>query len=132
MFMDCELCGREAEGGLYLISIEGARMSVCKKCTSHGKVLEFPKPAFVPRKINMPAPSEAEEVELELAENYSRLIKGARERMGLSQEDFAMKINETANVIKKVELGKMAPMDSLAHRIEKFTGIKLFVKPEKE
>ena len=144
--MDCELCGRDAEGGLYLISVEGARMNVCRKCTSHGKIIETPKPIYAVKKsfavktygaFGSPGNKKSGNVDIEtgepeLIEDYSAAIKKAREKMGLNHKDFAMKINETENVIRKVELGKIVPTDNLARRIEKFAGVKLLEVPKKE
>lgn len=141
-FMDCELCGRD-RGGLYLIGLEGSKLSVCKNCTKHGKILE--EPAQLPQKFaglpvalkqktnaqNFVKAAKGDEPD-ELLDNYGQIVRKAREKTGLSQEDFARKINETMNVIKKVEAGKMVPPDNLAKRIERFAGIKLFGKPVKE
>ena len=60
-----------------------------------------------------------------LVENYPDIIKKKRESMGLSQKDFANRINEKESIIHKIEIGAFEPQLSLARKLEKILGIKL-------
>ena len=82
-----------------------------------------------------------EKIEL-LVEGCADLIKKKRESMGISQKDFAIKINEKESMIHKIETGIFRPSISLAKKLGKFLGIKLieehqethekFKKPKEE
>jgi putative transcription factor len=67
---------------------------------------------------------------MELTNEYSRLIKNARELRGLSQEELGKKINEKTSVISHLETGSMKPDDALARKLEHFLKIQLFVPSE--
>jgi putative transcription factor len=57
--------------------------------------------------------------------NYSKIIKSAREKTGLKQEELAKKIAEKESVIHKLESGIMKPDIPLARKLEKFLRITL-------
>jgi putative transcription factor len=124
--MDCEICGRNSSD-LYLISVEGTRLTVCSDCSSCGtfisKVEE--RPLETTRIIE-------EEPEIDLVDNYAELIRGARAKASLTQEELAKKINENFNVIKKVEKGELAPTEKLSKKLEKLFRIRLFQPVKKE
>ena len=65
-----------------------------------------------------------EKIEI-LVENFAQIIKLKRESRGLSQRDFANKINEKESVIHKIETGNYEPVLPLARKLEKFLGVKL-------
>jgi len=116
----CELCGKNSK--LTDAIIEGAMLSVCSNCVRFGKVVLVQKiePARkVPRKIELEEESEI------ITENYSQLIKKARESMEIRQKELAKKISEKESVIHKLESGSMKPTISLARKLEKFLSIKL-------
>ncbi|MEM3897967.1 MAG: multiprotein-bridging factor 1 family protein [Nitrososphaerota archaeon] len=70
--------------------------------------------------------------DLELVENYGELVREARSRMGLTQEELASQIGEKATVIKKIEHGELRPSIELARKLEKFLKIRLLVPAEEE
>lgn len=65
-----------------------------------------------------------ENIEL-IVDNYASLVKEKREFMGLTQKDFAAKINEKESLVHKIEVGAFEPSLSLAKKLEKMLGIKL-------
>jgi len=65
--------------------------------------------------------------ELELKEDYYKVIKQAREKLGLSQEALGRKINEKPSVIKLLESGKLKPDNMLARKLEHFLKVQLLV-----
>ena len=117
--MNCEMCGKETE--LYTASIEGATMKVCPNCAGHGKVLQRPKPVpkKTKRKIAAPVPAEpAVEVVAAVVDDYAKLIKDARSKTGMTQKDFAKKINEKESLLHKMETGGFKPSIPLAKKLE--------------
>jgi putative transcription factor len=136
--MRCEVCGRRIIGPPIKAIIEGAKMIVCADCSKLSKVQwEIESIPSRPRQIKatkvlMPAiytkkqvPQVAEN--LELVDNFGSYIRQAREKMGLSHEDFGRKISEKVSVLKKIESGKMTPTHQLAERLEHTLKIKLYV-----
>jgi putative transcription factor len=112
-------------------------MLVCGECAKLGSVYfeakneplmkkvtrRLPKPAIPPRR--QPALSETET--MELIENFSAKIRQAREKMGLTLEDFGKKLNEKASVLRKIETGKMTPDNILSEKLEHALHMKLLV-----
>jgi len=47
--------------------------------------------------------------ELEVAEDFPKMIKEAREKKKMSQQDLARTVKERLSIIQKIELGKMTP-----------------------
>lgn len=84
-------------------------------------------------RTNPPPPSPAfaySDEDLILREDYSRIIKDARETLGITQEDLGRKINEKPSMIGHLENGSMKPDDVLAKKLEHFLKIQLFVPVE--
>lgn len=70
--------------------------------------------------------------EFEYVEGFGRIIREAREEMGLTQEDLAKQLNEKVTVIRKIEAGEFNPPIDLVRKIEKLLKIKLIVPVEKD
>ena len=121
MVMACEMCGKETE--LFRAVIEGTELSVCEKCGKFGKVIkrvqEFNNSAV--KKIVV---KESEVVEV-LVEDFAQKIKSIREKLGLTQKDFARKINERESALHKIETGHYNPPVEIARRYERILNIKL-------
>lgn len=124
--MDCEICGKNVRE-MFLISVEGTRLTVCKDCSNCGTFIsKVEEPPFEsPRIIK-------EEPEIDIVENYAELIRESRTKMGLTQEELAKKINENLNVIKKVEKGTMIPTEKLSKKLDRLFKIKLFQPVKKQ
>ena len=124
--INCDLCGKSEEN-LVRAAIENAELNVCPDCTKFGKVLASLKgQAYINNpKNNAAMPEEKEEKVKLLSEDYSESIKKARQAMGLSQKDFAARINEKESVIHKVEIGALEPSFLLAEKLEKALNIKI-------
>ena len=65
--------------------------------------------------------------ETELIEEYPIAIKDARAKLGLSQQDLAVKAKEKVTVIQKIEIGKMQPTMRLAKELEHILRVRLLV-----
>ena len=66
----------------------------------------------------------------DLVEDYSHIVKEARERLGLSQTDLAFKAKEKLTVIQKIELGKIMPTMRLTKELEHILRIRLLASRE--
>ncbi|MDQ3718442.1 MAG: helix-turn-helix domain-containing protein, partial [Thermoproteota archaeon] len=62
-----------------------------------------------------------------LTPNFARLIREARMKMGLTHEQLGMKMNEKAQLLKKLETGSLKPDEIFAKKLERYLGIKLYV-----
>jgi putative transcription factor len=129
------MCGREAPF-LRNIKIEGTFLKVCPDCTrfgSSGGKLKEPSP-HTPDVIEQRLERREKmikgrdiftEIEEDLQDNYPAIIRKARERLKLSQEDLAKKLNEKKSIISKLESGAMVPDNKLIKKLESLFGISL-------
>ena len=128
--MNCEICGNPIIGVSQVVLVDGAKLRVCNNDAKLGTaVKETVRPqGFVPRAINSPLIPKFDiiEGELELRDDFGTAVKSAREKMGLSQDQLAAKINERASLIRHVETGKMRPDGVLATKLERFLKIDLY------
>ena len=134
--MRCEVCGQKIHNGPITAVIEGARLTVCVECSKHGKVVtqdEYtpkPKPLGKPS-AHIPVMQQKKKTEIkveitqEITEDYTSKIRQAREKLGLTHEELAKKINEKTSVIGKLETGKIQPSNILATKLEHALKIKL-------
>ena len=119
--INCDLCGRTEEKIQDAI-IEGVELSVCTDCSKFGKVIGPKSPPVEKQFRKFPV---KEEKLQSLIENYPDAIRKGRELLGLTQRDFAMKINEKESTIHKIETGSLQPELSLVSKLENFLGISL-------
>ncbi|MBI2653335.1 TIGR00270 family protein [Candidatus Woesearchaeota archaeon] len=126
--INCDLCGKVGER-LFKAIIEGVELNVCSGCSKFGKVIGHVKKPVQKETRKVIAVPKEEKVEL-LIENYAEIIKKKRESMGLTQKDFANRINEKEATIHKLETGAFTPPISLARKLEKTLGIKLVEEHE--
>lgn len=120
------MCGKDTD--TVLAEIEGVELKVCPNCAKHGKIRSAPpglSHRYQKQKFTRPeAPEER------VMESYARLIRGAREKRGLSQEDFAKFLNEKESQITKWESSAFAPDLETAKKLEKKLGLTLVFKDE--
>ena len=121
----CEMCGREAP--LFKTEIEGTILNVCDRCAKYGKVLKRIKTTAEKKKEQKQAKKQEEKPETEefVVNNYSKLIREARNKLGKTQKEFASMLNEKESIIQKIETGTFEPPIPMAKRFEKILGIKL-------
>lgn len=117
-------------------------MLVCGKCQTLGRPYQeephTPRMAN-PARLNLQprvgqrrqAALPKEMNELEVVEDFSKLVLKHRMKSGLSQEELAKRVNEKLSVIQKIETGKMAPDSRLCRKLEHELRVKLLV-PRKE
>lgn len=132
--INCDLCGKSAEN-LSRAIIEGVELEVCSDCSKFGKVIAHVKrpSAKEQAKLLRKETQQDSEEKIELiVEGYSDLIKKRREAMGLTQKDFALKINEKESTIHHIETGSFEPPLNLAKKLERFLGLKLVEQHEEK
>jgi putative transcription factor len=125
--MVCEMCGKEVKSVLRTL-IEGTELTVCESCARFGKALEKPltKDAAAKR-LGVLAKTrvvEPERIQI-IVPDYASRVKQARERMGLTQDEFAKKLAERTSLISQLESGHFKPGIEIAHKIERLIGVKL-------
>lgn len=141
--MRCEVCGAKINGKPYNVMIEGAKLTVCVKCSRLGEVCyEEPKPKISTPKLKAVAvplriqtktkQTPTVDTTLELVENFDVKIRQAREKLGLSHEELGKRINEKVSLLRKIETGKMIPDNKLAAVLEHALKIKLIVPAKEE
>jgi putative transcription factor len=79
-------------------------------------------------RVKNPVSAYKEVEEYVLVENYGAKIKKAREKLGWSQEDLGLKVNEKASLIGKIETEKFVPSNVITRKLEHILGITLLTK----
>jgi putative transcription factor len=153
--LNCELCGSNIRGEVQVVNIDGGMFRVCNSCSRLGTAARVPKPvaraqrnnssftsgrpsgassvSIKPRISSGGGPSNFyEDEEMVLRDDYSKVIKSARELLGIKQDELGMKINEKPSVISHLEAGTIKPTDALARKLEHFLKVELFVPAEDE
>ena len=130
------MCG--APNAEFVILIEGTELKVCSKCARYGKIIRRLHNATraeskAKRKPVIKAKrtiKEDEEPALTIVDNYGGIVKKARERMGIKQEELGKRIAEKESVIHKIEAGLLKPDIELARKLERFLRIKIVVEAD--
>ena len=120
--MQCEVCG--SRYSRRRAKIEGVILRVCSNCVKLGEELPVVEIKKVKKKI--------QKIEEKIIKpNFSFIIKEKREKMKLTQEQLANKLNEKLSIIRKIENG-WEPSSKLIEKLEKLFKIKLFEVPKEE
>ena len=126
----CEMCGVEKK--LLSVLIEGVELKVCKKCSSFGQVVK--KPVLKKKLVVMEKKPEREIIQV-IREDYPKIIREKRERLGLKQKEFAKFLAERESLIHKIESGSYTPSLDMARKMERQLSIKLVehkqIEPQK-
>jgi len=124
------MCGKKTED-LFEAIVEGSMLSVCKNCSKHGNVIRvLQAPKEISAEFKRERVSSEDPVEV-IVEDYTGVIKKAREKMKLTQEQLAKDVGERESVIHQTESGKMKPNFSLAKKLNVYLKINLIEKAEK-
>ena len=135
--MQCEMCGSESL--LFKTLIEGTELNLCNECSKYGKIVrkikepqEIKKQEKIEKKralIQEAKESEPETITI-VVDNYSELIKSARERKGLTQKQLAKALSQKESMIHNLESGRFKPSIELAKRFERYLRIKILEEIE--
>jgi putative transcription factor len=122
--MDCDTCGKPATSKAI---IEGALMTVCDACAKFGtNVRPLPRAAPVKK-----ASTSVQEVREELIETVrpevAKLLRQHREKIGLTQEQFAAKLQIRASTYNHYESGAVLPDKTTARKLEHVLKVPLVV-----
>jgi putative transcription factor len=135
--MHCELCGKEILGKPKRVVVEGAELETCAACGSLGTEIRRPQ-TFVGPTSKVATHSRTRyrdiyrQMEGELDPDFSEIVKNARKRAGITQEQLAAKIMEKALVIKKIERNELTPDDKLRKKLEKALNVNLLIEIGRE
>lgn len=116
MALTCEVCGSPIRGPPSRVEIDGAVLLVCTNCARRGTPIGAPAQAKGVLTPRMPAEAGLSP-DLEVDPDYPLIVKAAREKLGLTQEQLGRKINVKPSVISHVETGKMKPDLALARTL---------------
>ncbi len=117
--MACELCGKKAD--LQRVIVEGTEMSACPDCAKLGRILPNQQRTTTVKTKS----TAAEPIEETIVADAAKRIKDAREKMKLTQEEFAKILNERESVLRKIETHEHVPSIADARRYEHILKIKL-------
>lgn len=127
--MLCDMCG--SSGNLFKAEVEGAILTVCGKCSRFGKVLGAVKQHEMLKAGQNKAEEKPELMDI-MVDGYAEKIRKKREELGLTQKDFAKKINEKESLIHQIESGNFHPDITLAKKLQKALGISLLEEYEEK
>jgi putative transcription factor len=142
--MLCEMCGNEVPS-TSRVRLERTVLNLCPDCARFGEPVDPPPPAAAPPPSGAsraPAGGGAsrpggirrrleerdlyEDIgEMELAPDWPRRVRVAREALTWKPEDLAKKLNEKKSIVLKIESGSFRPPDALVHKIEHLLKIRL-------
>jgi len=145
--MLCEMCGKEVPATARA-KIEGSVLNVCPDCARFGQLLD-PPPAAPSRRDDLPTrPVFARATrpggtgrrleerdlytdigELELAPDWFKRVRLAREAKTWTPEELGKKLNEKKSVVLKLESGSLHPPDALVRKLEQLLRIRLRADP---
>lgn len=130
--VSCEMCG--ASGQMFVTMIEGVKLSVCQKCSSLGKVLKEVAPPTPQKKktVSSAKPTAHARIIQVIVGDCANRIRQAREKSGLSQKEFAMKLSERESLIQHLENGQTKPSVEMARKLERLLNIKLIEEMKEE
>ena len=142
--MLCEMCGKDvvATGR---IRIEGTVLNLCGDCARFGEPIDPVPAAAAPSGSPARAPPSPsggarlgaprrrleerdlyQEIgELELAPDWGRRVRVAREAHAWTPEDLGKKLNEKKSVVLKIESGNFHPPDALVRKLEHLLKVRL-------
>ena len=141
--MLCEMCGKEALV-TSRVRIEGTVLHVCPECARFGEPLDPPPPSAAGRGVEGRPHATAPIVrplgggrrleerdlytdigELELAPDWGKKVRAAREARTWTPEELGKRLNEKKSVVLKIESGSFHPPDALVRKLERLLQVRL-------
>lgn len=146
--MLCEMCGKDVPLTTR-VRLERSVLALCPDCSRFGTPVD---PVLTPvaaasggsrfrpgMPVTRPAPGGRrleerdlyQEIgEMELAPDWNKRIRVAREARVWTPEEFGKKLNEKKSVVLKIESGSFRPPDALVRKIEHLLKVRLRAEPE--
>jgi putative transcription factor len=130
--MQCELCGKDILGKPKHVIVEGVALETCAACRSLGTEIRHPGIFTESQKKTAARPRSRyrdiyRQIEGEVDPEFDEIVRRARQRAGLTQEELAAKIMERALIIKKIERKELTPDDKLRKKLEKALDVSLLI-----
>ena len=139
--MLCEMCGEDVES-TSRVRVEGTVLRACPVCARFGTPVDPPvshapipstrPPRPTPVAARTSASRRAEErdlfaeiPEMELAADWPKRIRAAREARQWTPEDLGKRLNEKKSVVLKLESGNFHPPDALIRKLEHLLSVRL-------
>lgn len=145
--MLCEMCGRDVVT-VSRVRIEGTVLRLCADCGRFGTAVDPPPAAAAVARGGGSAPVAragtrpraggrrleerdlyTEIGEMELAPDWAKRIRVARESRTWTPEDLGKKLNEKKSVVLKLESGSIRPPDQLVRKLEHLLQVRLRAEP---
>ncbi len=130
----CDVCGRAIVGKPQYRFFEGARLMVCDICARFAeKQAPPPQPEPSAYKSRVPTVQPKRKVskkslqDMELREDFAKVIREARTEKGWTQKELSNQLLERLSLIRRVESGKMQPDEELIQKLEKTLNITLMI-----
>jgi len=126
----CDICGRRIVGKPQFRFFEGARLMVCDICARFAeKSQPPPQQEPVPIKKHILSPKKRIQKKsmenMELREDYAKIIRDAREQKGWTQTELSKQLMERLSTIRHIEAGKMQPTEALIEKLQKVLTVSL-------
>jgi len=86
------------------------------------------QPSQVSRQRSQPKPRRSSGVRLddmELVEDYAKIIQTARQKKNISQDELAQRVGESISTLKSIEAGRQKPTEKTIRGLERELGISL-------
>ncbi|HTT72905.1 MAG TPA: multiprotein-bridging factor 1 family protein [Thermoplasmata archaeon] len=146
--MLCEMCGKDVVATAR-VRLEGTVLPLCPECARFGQPVDPPptpapapagaggRPSFVGASRTAPRARRLEERdlyteigEMELAPDWAKRVRVAREGLAWTPEELGKKLNEKKSVVLKIEAGSFRPPDALVRKIEHLLKVRLRADPD--
>jgi putative transcription factor len=130
--LSCEVCGNPVGAQPARVEIDGAVLLVCPSCAKRGTPIRYTQTTSSGFRRRMPRPVAGPGAgpELEVDPDYASIVKAAREKLGVTQEQLGRAANVKPSVISHVETGKMKPDIALARTLMHHLKVNLLVSSE--
>lgn len=121
----CDICGKGQVRAQ--IQVEGAKLLACASCMKSGKILHRFQDedegggGVVAERAPSPELGGGEEI----ADDWGKIIKAARDRAHLPLAVVAERINEKESYLDAIETGRLMPSLQVARKLEKELGVRL-------
>lgn len=116
----CDMCGKSVDR-LTLGIIEKVELNVCPDCLKLGKRKPTPRPL----KQSFNSYNSSSRPEQRVIINSGNLIKSAREKLGMRQQDLAKMLQIKDSFLHHIEIGDMPLRLKLAKKFEETLSITL-------